>query len=121
MVGRNAFIGFTYPAEPHSAQLPTAGKRCKDVRPCRRDPSQKHDRRRNDHESRKPSRARNESVFAPAQEKSRRVVAVGTTSAGGSKANRQTNTTLGRLRSLPLVPRDGARKFRGRRHRRGDE
>jgi hypothetical protein len=44
MVGRDVSIRFTYPAEPDCAQLPSAGKRCKDVRPYGRDPSRKHER-----------------------------------------------------------------------------
>ena len=40
---------------------------------------------------------------------------------GGSQAHQQADSSLGRLCGLSLVPRDGARKFRGRRHRAGDE
>ena len=41
--------------------------------------------------------------------------------AGRSAAHRQANPVVGRLRRLPLVPRHGARKLRGRSHRGGDE
>ncbi len=59
------------------------------------------------------------SAAAPAQ--SGGLVAVGTGGAGDRQAREQADPALGRLRRLPLVPRDGARIVRGRGHRQGDE
>ena len=40
---------------------------------------------------------------------------------GGGQRQQQADPAVGRLRRLPLVPCHGAREFRGRRHRGGDE
>ena len=71
--------------------------------------------------ARKPPRARDQSVSAAAQAQSGRLVALGPGGARRGQAQQQADPALGRLRRLPLVPRHGARKLRGRRHRRGDE
>ena len=70
---------------------------------------------------RKPPRAGDLALSAAAPAQSGGLVAMGTGGAGGGPAHQQADPALGRLRRLPLVPRDGARELRGRSHRRGDE
>ena len=66
------------------------------------------------HGPHKPPRARDLALSAAAPAQSGRLVAVGTGCARRSAAHQQADPALGRLRRLPLVPRDGARKLRGR-------
>ena len=70
---------------------------------------------------RKSPGARDQPVSAAAPAQPGCMVAVGAGRAGGGAATRQTHSAVGGLRGLPLVPRDGARKLRGRRHRRRHE
>ena len=86
------------------------------VRPCQRQPRRFSARR-----SPKPPRARDQPLSAAAPAQPGRLVGLGAGGAGGSQAHQQADPALGRLCGLSLVPRDGARKFRGRRHRAGDE
>ena len=69
----------------------------------------------------KPPGAGNLALSPAAQAQSGRLVALEPGGAGGGQARQQADPALGRLCRLPLVPRDGARELRGRRHRRGDE
>ena len=72
---------------------------------------------RTQHQRTKPPRARDLALSAAAPAQSGRLVAVGTGGAGRGAAQQQADPALGRLRRLPLVPRDGARELRGRRDR----
>ena len=56
-----------------------------------------------------------------AQAQPGRLVAMGAGGVGGSQALESADHAVDRLRRLSLVPRDGAREFRGRGDRRGDE
>src|SRR5262249_14454640 len=60
-----------------------------------------------------PPRRRNEPVPPPASAQSGLMVAVGPRRRRRGQAHGQTDPALGRLRGLPLVPRHGAREFRG--------
>src|SRR5215831_5269522 len=70
---------------------------------------------------REPACERDEPVPAPARRQPGRVVRVGRRGAGEGAGGGQADPALGRLRGLPLVPRDGARVVRGPGDRGGDE
>ena len=72
-----------------------------------------HDKR----ETREPPRARDQPLPAPARPQPGRLVPVGRGGAGPRARGGQADLPVDRLLGLPLVPRDGARVVRERRHR----
>jgi hypothetical protein len=83
------------------------------VHPCQR-------RRTPLHRTKTGSRARPAPIFCSTRT-TRSTGGLGPGGTGRSQAQRKADPALGRLCGLSLVPRDGAREFRGRRHRARDE
>ena len=73
------------------------------------------------HRARKSPGRRDLALSAAAQAQSGGLVAVGAGRLGRGQAQQPADPALGRLRRLPLVPRDGARVVRGRADRKRDE